>query len=702
MKLFLVFAGISPGMTIWTIHFLGVPGAIHGEQQAHLRSKETWAVLASLIIPAVLRQKPSVTIARETVADRFWYGSEKVDPKTHLRQCLSSLRAAFGAQCLRTDRLDLQIVPGWFNTDIGEMLACYQRALNAVSTEERLQWLMEAEAQLHGEFFEGWTPQSPEAHNWLLRVRADVRSRTLPPLLLLSDTLEQVGSLHGAFDVIRRILEIQPGHAVARQKAVRLADAVGQREVTRLLEQTVSFREATAKLAGGLDSAILADRRHFQQLFEKEIALLRPGERAALFRLSVLPAPFCAEIASQVCRTSLPMLNALAKTTLLDTEHDLFALPRPVRDCAWIKRPPTSRRRLQQLLTRFCLDAIMVPAWPENTLPSPFRSVEQAAPFLRQTLRWIEKQKPNQRYASFINMLRYYGVIDLAVVGVAYLEKTMAEPTMGADVRFQAGISIAYIRMHTGEHSSAIAPLESLLPAAKAIHDLPWLATISATLMMIYSNLEEWSRAQDQGLQALTYYRGLQERQGEAHCIRFLAEIDFQSGNLQAALKRCNEALAQCRSNPSHVYGIADALCWKATILCGLERCAEAELAIIEALSLWQDAGDTKVGLCLCVLGRIRASQQRFPEARAHLEYAIHLHQRTPMERHRIAAEEALGDLCHTTRRFPEALRLYRGCLDYYAGQSRTAGVERLRVKVQDCSEPVQVTGNSAFKSVGE
>lgn len=132
-------------MNEWKLNFLGAPGAWCGGQQARLRSKETWAVLASLTMPVALRGESAIGIGRETLADRFWSDSETTDPRTHLRQCLTSLRKAFGQHSLITDRQDVRIAPGWFTLDIDIVLRFYRKALKAESLDERLYWLTEAE-----------------------------------------------------------------------------------------------------------------------------------------------------------------------------------------------------------------------------------------------------------------------------------------------------------------------------------------------------------------------------------------------------------------------------------------------------------------------------------------------------------------------------------------------------------------------------
>jgi tetratricopeptide (TPR) repeat protein/DNA-binding SARP family transcriptional activator len=669
-------------MEVWKVQFLGVPCALCGEKSARLRSRETWAVLASLTLPALLRGALASPIRRETLADRFWDDRAMVEPRTHLRQCLASLRDAFGESCLTADRHTVQAAPGWLTTDIELALDAYRKALQATHVEERLHWLTLAEAQMRGEFFEGWTPDSAEAEVWLLQLRAEVHSRLLPILLLLADTLEETQNLVAAFDIARRVLQLHPGHSAARQKALRLAAATGQQEVLHLLEQTANFRETVARFrAGGLDTAILKDQRRVQSLFEQEINTLSPGLRKAFLRLSVLPDAFSAEIADRICRAPLQSLQILAQTPMLEARQDLFVLPLVVRQCAWKLLPSANRRLLRKRLALVCIEALTTNDATESTLPALFGSDECARPLLREALQWVLEQRLTAAHVGFINMLRYCGLNELALLGVGSLQQTLEDANLATETRLSAGMCAAYILMHAGDYAAALVSLQSMAPLVEAQSDPHWQATVSATLMMTYSALGEWEQAREQGRQAEAIYRRIGDYRGETHCIRVQAEIDLQSGELESALRRCDEALNMRTSDPLDRDTIADARYWKARILYGLQRWGEAEAEVEEALSLWQDSGDTKVGLCLCVLGQIHAAQGRLAGARFHLEHALLLHRRTPMDRHRVAAAEALGDLFHVTGHAVEAHTLYAECLDYYRKCALQDGINRLSAK---------------------
>ena len=174
-------------MDVWKIQFLGAPCAFRGGLQAHLRSRETWGVLASLILPSVHRDVSPGVIARETLSERFWSSTEPADPRAHLRQCLTSLRAAFGEECLIANRDEVRIASGWCTTDVDIAFGAYRKGLAATTLEERLHWLTLAEEEIGGEFFEGWMPDNEDAQIWMIHLRADIRSHVVS--LLRSEEL---------------------------------------------------------------------------------------------------------------------------------------------------------------------------------------------------------------------------------------------------------------------------------------------------------------------------------------------------------------------------------------------------------------------------------------------------------------------------------------------------------------------------------
>ena len=518
----------------------------------------------------------------------------------------------------------------------------------------------------------------------LILARADLRSRLVPVLMLLAETLYTTGNPTAAFDITRRVLLFQPGHPEARRLAWELAVLTGQRDVMFALEQVRSFRDATEKFpVQALNTMPLKQGKLVQSLFEAETALLAPHLRKVLMKLSVFPAPFPAEMAEAVCGASLSVLQALEKTPFVQKSGDAYCLPPLVQECAWKQVATSARRQLRKHLAEFCIKGLRSSQTPENAAPFPLDRADRERPFLRLTLEWVMEQVPILSYLTFIDQLRHCGFSDLALLAISYLQKIEATAFYPMWLRVDAGLGIAFILMHVDDNAGAVHSLESGLSLLNASTDLSQKTSLYVTLMRAYSNIGEWALASQRGTEALECTRQVGNTRAEVHCIRFLGEISFYAGDLPQALLLCEEALERGRDLSPEWECIPDALYWRARILSRMQRWEEALDAIEKALSLWEEAGDTKVGLCLCVMGQIRMEMRRYAEARMHLEHAINLHQRSAREGHRIAAVEALGDLFCTVHKFSEAHALYTECLVYHQTKSYPTAIERLDKKLR-------------------
>lgn len=120
-------------MITYHVNFLGIPSAQPKGANVELRSKKTWAVLASLVLsnPLSTRRLPTL-VSRQFLAERLWKAGGPVDPRTSLRQCVKSLQDAF-PNCILAGRSTIQVVPGRFISDIDLMLSAYEQAKDCPS-----------------------------------------------------------------------------------------------------------------------------------------------------------------------------------------------------------------------------------------------------------------------------------------------------------------------------------------------------------------------------------------------------------------------------------------------------------------------------------------------------------------------------------------------------------------------------------------
>lgn len=677
-------------MGLWNIRFLGVPNANDDDRQAHLRSKETWAVLASLVVPAILRNEAYTIVARDTLADRFWGDSLTVVPRTHLRQCIASLRDTFGESCVIASRQDISIAPGWFTTDLELALTSYQKALVSSSLEERLHWLMRAEEEIRGEFFEGWTPKTEEAQIWLIHLRANIQNRLLPILLLLAKTLEESNHIHAAFDIARKALQFQSDNQEVQQLVWRLAVSTGQQQVVYALEQTRSFREALSKISTpGLKRLTLHDGRIFQSLFMVELQGLPAHLSESLLRLSVLPSLFTPELAEMVCRVSARTLRKLSKTPFVEHESAGYSLPSVIRECASKQLPTATRRLLQKRLADGCMRWLRHLHHYPAQCTTPFSSLDQASPFLIWSGEWVVTQVPTREYIDFMNLLRHHQLLYSIESLTTYYQRTQQDENLSKEIRLEATLEKAYLHMQLNQHKLAVVELEMGLPLATSLNDERKVVYIYGLLMRACHYAGDSQSAISYAFLALTQYKIKRDTQRGAEVLRFLGEISNHTGDFEQALQYCAEAVQLRRADGASDAQIADALYWQAKSLYQLGQWQETQSVIIEALSLWQRVGDTTgIGFCMRLLAQLRCIEKRFAEAQAHLEYAILLHDQTGNEGNRIAAIEVLGDVYHASRRKTEADCLYGQCLGFYKKQGMQASIDRLHTKIEAMGIP--------------
>ena len=688
-------------MITYHVNFLGIPSAQPKGAEGELRSKKTWAVLASLALsnPLSTRRLPT-PVSRQLLAERLWNTGGRVDPRTSLRQCVKSLQNAF-PDCILADRNTIQVVPGRFISDIELMLSACEQAKNCSYGEERLYRLIEAEGKIGGEFLEGCIPEADHAYNWWLGWRDEVWRKAAMVRLSLAAALEEAQNDNAAFDIAWKLLQSQPEHAEARRLLWKLAVKTGQEKAFHALEAAEDLEEAIARLDKKPNISLsMTDNRVFAALVEAEIDTLSEEAGEWFRRLCVFPTPFSAKSAKQISEVASSQLNALANTALLQRCGKEYQTLEVVRNCAWWKLPATTRRQLTRRLALSCLKIMASATPPENVLPAPLGALEKEKPLLRLTLEWVLEQDPAGPYVSFINMLRYCGVHDLAQQGLPYLQRVYADPLLPSEMRLSAALSASYILMQADDYRAAIRPLEIVLPVAASVFavskessakgssakekvsDVHWLATLHATLMMNYSRADDWEKARGYGQEALKFHRLEGSAKGEVHCLRILAEIHHHTGEFAQALRLCEQALALRRAEPFSADDLPDALYWQARILYRLKRLGEAADAVEEALSLWQQAGDTKIGLCLCLMGQIRAAQGRFAEGQAHVSHALLLHERAKREAHQMETVEVLGDISSATNDRAEAHRRYQECLRYYETHHRLQCAQRVQQKL--------------------
>jgi DNA-binding SARP family transcriptional activator len=713
----------------WSVNLLGVPSASRGGGGARLRSKETWAVLASLLLPESLngghRHFPHPPpCSRGTLALRFW-GDSRNSPRACLRQSLASLRTAFDADCFLSvgERQDVQVRPNCFVTDIERMLASYHAALLAPSPEERVRHLTEAEGEIRGELLEGCVEPGDAGEMWLLNRRADVRTKIVLVLTALLDALTEQGNRNAALDVARRALQFHPADTDLRRRAWELAVATGQEDALREIEGAEGLGDAVARLRHrNADTLTPREGRLFGSLFLAQVSQLPADLREPFGRLSVLPGPFTARQARVICHVPKAALEALARTPLVDREEGdgsasggRYFLPGVVRDAALRELPAATRNRLSGRLAAYCHDYVSgVMAAQSEKPPPPFETAERAEPFFRAALEWhFTRMKRHQeatitKLIEIVGRLPLLGLSGLAREAVPHLRRASLDEAIPLPLRHYMVRVAGNTLFLSYDHGGVIEFLTRAIAMENALAD----SFPPEERMLCHAALAIAHHYAGDSPAALTYLREAQahhEQTGRvvlvAESLRVQAEILNHLGEYEGALRACERALvlrrAICEDTSAAVvarHEVADALFWEGSTLFRLGRFGESTDSIREALSIWQETENaTGIGHCLRLLGRLRAEEGVFGEAKAHLHHSILIHEGTGSAGCRIAAVEALADVLLREGKHAKAKPLYGECLAHHAAQQppHPDKVERFTQQVARCDEAVTASASA-------
>jgi tetratricopeptide (TPR) repeat protein len=700
-------------MKLWQIHFLGTPRFVCEEQEQRLHAKETWALLACLLLPEPVGEQPFPITPqlrdRHVLAERFW--GDKPDSRTNLRQALRFLRVRFAKDCFLADRDTVQAVAGRFVTDIEEMLIAYRKAQASETLDDRLHWLSHATGFIQGEFLEGCFQAAESGGMWALHRRGEIRSVLINILMAHADALTEAGRFSAALETTCRILKWQPDHTEAMVRARELADKIGQPGMALALGAEKDFQALIRRIRTHPEKDLtLTEERLFSTLFATELAALSPRYRKQFLRLAFFPAPFSSALAKTVCRVSEGVLRLLVKRSLIERHKDEFSLLHAVRAAAWRQVPTTIQRQIQKRLAEVCCEWVLSSFSHPPQFQPPFTTVA-ATPFLRVTLEWILQQPHTYRHIQFI-----YEANLLSSQALPYLEQAREQDTLPILIRCYAGHCAGNIRLAQSDYPEAIrlyaralvvmaseldpvatVPLHSQLcpgrsegcSEARPCRRCSMIATagLHFHLGLSYHHGNDSQQALDHLQRASDYYAGASNSVGVGHCRRVLCEILNHYGDYERALIACEEALTIRREIQPRWDSVADALYWKGMTLWRLKQPKEAADCFEEALSIWQETNDTTgIAFCLRMMGRLRCSEGRFAEARAHIEHAISLHERKEDRGSRTAAVEALADLFLQQRQFPQARRAYEECLAHSEARQAQARSEYFRAKIIACT----------------
>ncbi len=672
-------------MTHWNVQLLGPPAARNADGAvAHLRSKETWAVLASLLLEQALKSASADftprRLSRVTLAERFW--GDKFDPPMHLRQALASLRRAFEKEAFYVDRETIQVAPGFFCTDIEEALGLFHAAQSCTDPEQKLALLMQAEEKIGGDFLEGCLTSLDEGAVWHTGVAAQIEAKTSAILTALAEEQRAVGHLNAAFDTALRLLAQFPHSPKAKQLAWDLAMDSGQETALHTLEQTQDYRAALPRIAD-LErkgkSLTARDSRLFEALLEERLKALSPALIAHLSHLAVFPAPFSAPLAKAVCAVPRASLFALQEAGLLEPQGEAFALLRPVQNYVWKRVPAPEKKTLQKEFYKICrawIDDYRAGAAPRAPV---FRSLDEVNPHFARVIASLLEAPLTEDALSFFLDIYTLGLIEILILHLDHFRRFAADAAQ--DVSLRIGIShlLGRIAQRRQEFSEALRCYDLCLDLSGSCE-----AFVRNQYLAPKAQAAHYGGDSALAVQCLNEViasgiaGNLRAQLGDAH--RFLCEILNHFKDYERALFHAETARTLRDPHTERPEATAYGLFWQGKTLLRLGRSTEGADCIDAALALWLEAGDsTGVGHCLRVLAELHIEEGRYVPAQVNLEHALLLHEQTGSEGCRIAAVEALAKLCAVRGRESAARLHLEECLAYYEARGRAEKADEIR-----------------------
>ena len=202
-----------------------------GEPLTGFATDKARALLAYL---AVERDRPH---RRESLSNLFWPEQSDELARQSLRQALSHLKQALGAdEFLLISPQDIQIHPQaevW--TDVGETerLIRLNTGHRHRSVERCLACLRRQQALLalyHGDFLAGFTSKNSENFvEWVTLTREHLHQQAMNAHIALANLNERRGDLPAALGHVRQQIRLEPWREEAHRQAMRLYALQGER-----------------------------------------------------------------------------------------------------------------------------------------------------------------------------------------------------------------------------------------------------------------------------------------------------------------------------------------------------------------------------------------------------------------------------------------------------------------------------------------
>lgn len=667
----------------WEVKLLGEPQAYKGEQRAHLRSRECWSVLASMLLPEALGKVAAgggIYQSRQDLAHRFW--ADSYDPKHCFRQVVSSIRTTFGDECVHTDRTSIGVRSSTITSDIGRIRMLYEASQSVNDQERQMELLDEAESLISGPFLAGCVEHSDSGFEWYAAASAEVTSLLLKVLGDLSFLHEAADDHRSAFDCALKVLQLNPMNRAARARVWDLGRKTDQTDLLTAYDGAGVDKDLPAHIARRARIGLPLSSKELKQFnaaFETRRDRLGKRVRHILSILALLPGPFTHVLATRVCGASSSVLNELLAHGFVEKGEERFTFTNPVRACATKRMSLATRQRTFDRLFTICEEYLVRWAF-DGHAPSdgPFPSPDEALPFLEAAVSWLISQPPYRLNIGYLNLLRSVGLTDVALRAVPWLQDLLRSDARTSYETFWTCTMLGLVLSEARRYGEATDYFVIALRVAPELGDISLVAVTHDRLAFTYHHANVPDLALFHNERSIELFSSPGLNAGLAHTYRFRAEIQTALGDYSGMLDNLERAHREFKEMGNAPLGVAECLYWKGQALIHLGRNTEAFHVFEEALRLRLDNGDsTGAGHCLADMGYLRGLQEHFGEARAHIQHAMLLHLNNQDEPGRIAALGNLGDVYLMEGRALQARDAYAEGLKYWEAIGHERWCER-------------------------
>jgi predicted ATPase/DNA-binding SARP family transcriptional activator len=413
-----------------------------------------------------------------------------------------------------------------------------------------------------------------------------------------------------SFDAVRLFVQaaqrVEPAFAVGAERPA-IVDICRQVEGLPLAIElaatwvrVLSCSDIAAELRSGAELLRAEDSRHpprhasIDAVFEHSWRRLGSAERAALAKLSVFRGGFSIEAARAVAGATLPVLGALADTSLLTNDGQRMRLHPLVQQLATVRLDEQGERE-----TAAAAHAAHFHRWLHK-LHGAARNGQ------REALQAIDAEFDNCRRAWQFS-------VDAGQAGALLRSVPTLLQYFEHRARFEDGLAMLRQAIDAPPPAGDDGGLRALLTS---------LAARMEMRMARYADAEATARV------ALAAAEGARDREARFHACSVLAGCALAVGRADEATLAFDEALALARAGarPQEIAGTLDnlALCAKRQ-----GRYEDALQLSLEALAQHRRHGDqARMALCLNNLGSMSLFMDDVEAAEAHLREALQTSER--------------------------------------------------------------------------